>query len=69
MSEREKMKCPKCNGELEAGFIPGIGTLVGGISVWVNKSAYSKVLPFIRPKKRILTYRCTQCGFLESYAE
>jgi predicted RNA-binding Zn-ribbon protein involved in translation (DUF1610 family) len=64
------LSCPKCSGAMQSGVT---------LDYWnVNSSeqalwsaALQKNFPFARqPKsKKIITYRCTQCGYLESYAK
>ncbi|MDP4010790.1 MAG: PF20097 family protein [Candidatus Roizmanbacteria bacterium] len=62
----ENKACPKCKGEMEEG-------------VTKNKSAYAgknewgnQITPFgvgVTNPRDVSTYRCTSCGFLESYAK
>ncbi len=70
------LTCPKCAGAMEEGFLPDqsegfyvphwqpgspepVRFLGGNVGTFkVNKDQW-------RP---VITYRCTQCGFLESYA-
>ena len=66
-------RCPKCEGEMEQGFIRDVthgGRLVShwtaGIpekSFWTGTKAVAEgqIVP-------IGTFRCVSCGFLESYA-
>jgi hypothetical protein len=65
-------QCPKCNGQMEQGFVVDItygGRLVSqwaagapAKSVWVGtKLPEEKLIP-------IGVFRCASCGFLESYA-
>jgi hypothetical protein len=66
--------CPKCQGAMEEGFIPDrIGALRAAQptewykdalqrSVWFGVKTLGKVHHEVR------TYRCTGCGYLESYA-
>jgi len=68
------MKCQKCDGEMEAGFVPDYGYLSEGAqSQWIEgepeKSFWTGI---VQKGKRILlieSYRCTSCGFLEFYAK
>ena len=66
-------RCPKCEGEMEQGFI--LDAMHGGQiasrwaagapqkSFWTGTKAVSQdsVIP-------VGTFRCASCGFLESYA-
>ena len=76
---QSKMSCPKCNGEMDQGFV--IDNTYGAalVSQWMKgppKAAkfFGKVLATIvkTPKPADLipigTFRCSACGFLESYA-
>jgi hypothetical protein len=74
------VSCPKCTGRMAEGFAlerghyntPGIGSWVDG--PWVPPP--KKMLAFgdpLRLRERqqwpITGYRCTSCGYLESYAK
>ena len=68
----EMMKCPKCSGEMAQGFIAdAVQHAAQRVSSWVEgapeKSFWSgtKVPSGMIP---IGTFRCSTCGFLESYA-
>jgi Domain of unknown function (DUF6487) len=72
-------KCPKCQGEMEKGYIAdfkeGAGAIEGAgavVSRWVEgepeKSFWTGVKLRDRKQKEIKTYRCVGCGYLESYA-
>lgn len=64
------MKCPKCDNEMEEGFIPDsgwFGTVVSTNLGWKpgNEESFSN----IGKKIKIKAYRCKDCGYLESYAK
>ena len=61
------MKCSKCQGQLEEGFIPDSQF---GPEFWVAGENPSFLKRFLGYKNKLLitTYRCTKCGALESYA-
>ncbi len=67
MSENSKMKCPKCNSEMEEGFIvpatfpTNIITFGAGIYWSPHESGN------VGTRKSIKTYACQKCGYLESY--
>jgi ribosomal protein S27AE len=65
------MKCPKCGGTMSDGFI--LDDAHGGLvqSRWTGGPPVKSWLG-IRVKKKdrvpVTTWRCSKCGFLESYA-
>lgn len=69
--------CPKCDGEMVAGALLEKGTS-GNIDLmpteWVqfDTTYYEKHGYFkgkhVTDRRRVQTYRCTNCGLLESYA-
>src|SRR5262245_51400037 len=68
MTEEASQSCPKCNGEMEQGFVvdmaPG-----SRVSQWAPGAPFGMFALRI-PKSRhpIGTFRCSSCGYLESYA-
>ncbi|MGI9035191.1 MAG: PF20097 family protein [Pyrinomonadaceae bacterium] len=64
--------CPKCNGEMEEGFIVDYGYGITKPSDWVAgepvKSIWSGTKIKGKKQYKVATYRCARCGFLESYA-
>lgn len=68
-NKRKIMKCPKCNIEMEEGLIadrssnvnakytPQWGKKIGGMGFTLSDS------------HNVSTYRCSKCGYLESYAK
>jgi hypothetical protein len=64
--------CPKCQGDMEAGFIPDFsyGTILQ--SNWFAGDAEKSWRGSIKTSGKrqivITTDRCTKCGYLESYA-
>lgn len=69
-------QCPKCNGTFQEGFIAD-NTFPAKVipAIWVEgspeASAWSgkgsaKVAG--KAKRRVQTFRCLECGYLESYA-
>jgi predicted Zn-ribbon and HTH transcriptional regulator len=65
-------RCPKCKGAMVQGFIFEFDGPLRKVSSWVEgapeKSFWQKTK--VRKEKivPIGTYRCSVCGFLESYA-
>ena len=66
------LTCSKCGKPMEEGFVVD-NTYGGGlVSSWVAGPPEAKFLGGVkitgRDKFQIRTYRCPDCGFLESYA-
>ena len=69
-----KLKCPKCNSDMESGLIIDSYGDVGNQycqSKWAER--LTKVLGIFQGnpvnEKQIITYRCIKYGFLESFAK
>ena len=65
----DKLSCLKCNGVMQAGFIPNIPR---GQMVWYEGEApktYRASFMFGREALTVATSRCAVCGYLESYAK
>ncbi len=65
--------CPKCTGATEPGFIVDSGLLgAPSQSKWVQgEPKHSWQVPGVAMfsnRITVITYRCRECGFLESYA-
>ena len=66
------LTCPKCDADMELGFM--VDNSHGAIAEpeWasgpVQRSWWTGVKVSDRRKHVVQTYRCTACGFLESYA-
>ena len=64
--------CPKCSGTMEQGFVLDITH--GGVaqSRWVRGAPEKGFWTGIKWRDRVTayinTYRCIECGYLESYA-
>lgn len=64
------MKCPKCKTEMESGFLADTyGDIPGGTvkQEWGNGS--KNWLGQLTTQKKVVTYCCPECGYLESYAK
>jgi predicted nucleic-acid-binding Zn-ribbon protein len=75
MSDQEpSLICPKCRSEMEVGFLADRGDGDAKYqSVWVRgvpEPGFLGLTPKVwgRAQIKVLTYRCTRCGYLESYA-
>ena len=71
---REKrVECPKCKKAMSAGFLLGGNpSYYRTVVQWVDGVPQKSVWTGISIKKKLVrsvtTYRCTSCGYLESYA-
>jgi hypothetical protein len=59
------MKCPKCEGEMEVGIVKTKGGAPE--QEWGSKVNWSKI--GVENAHNIETFRCTSCGYLESYTK
>ena len=64
--------CPKCRGEMEDGFLVDHTYGTAAASEWVEgpveASFWTGVKLRGRERRRVSTWRCLRCGYLESYA-
>ncbi len=64
--------CPKCAAEMQEGFILDQSLTERLVARWVagspDKSFLGNAKTGGKEKHFIQTFRCTKCGFLESYA-
>lgn len=67
------LKCPKCGGKMEEGFVmdAGQGRVVNP-SHWIEgkpeRSMWFGTKIRGKAKHRVASYRCQKCAYLESYA-
>lgn len=66
------VKCSKCSAQMQEGLVVDLN--YAGIlpSMWVEGSAASSAPQSMMDGKRkvkTITYRCTKCGYLDSYAK
>ena len=71
---KNQIFCPKCKIPMQQGYILDsmYGNLVTTTSKW-SKGEPKKILAFALPSTdnksvEITSYRCPECGYLESYA-
>jgi predicted nucleic-acid-binding Zn-ribbon protein len=66
------LSCPRCGGSMEQGFIVDEGYGKKLVSAWIagepQKSFWAGLRVSARERVEVATYRCRQCGYLESYA-
>lgn len=70
----EILNCPKCKGIMENGFV--VDYTHGGVakqSVWskgpIKYDFWNLWIGAVKESLKISSYRCTSCGYLESYAK
>ena len=64
------MNCPKCQGEMEEGVSVDKTNFDPGIQSWGSKINSGLLKSHtIENEKKIKSFRCVGCGFLESYAK
>jgi predicted nucleic-acid-binding Zn-ribbon protein len=74
MAENEPAKtCPKCGRQMEEGYIPDRGYGVVQVAIWISGQPRKAFLGGIdidgKSMVAIQTFRCLECGYLESYAK
>ena len=67
------LSCPKCGASMEAGFILdkahyGMPTVSEWLEGEPEISFWSGLKTKNHERHNVVTYRCEECGFLESYA-
>ena len=67
------INCPKCEGLMEEGFIIDRGHYnAGTVNTWIEgepvKSFWSGIKVKNKQQFLVKTFRCANCGYLESYA-
>ena len=71
-SRHRSLSCPRCSGQMEAGFTVDEGHGTRSVPKWVEgepvKSIWTGLRLRGREKFEVVTYRCRRCGYLESYA-
>jgi hypothetical protein len=64
------LSCPKCNEQMQSGFIVDHAHGILRVSVWTAGAPESSFWTGLKVEdaRKITTYRCTGCDYLESYA-
>lgn len=73
---QKDLKCPKCSGKMEEGVsveykVIGSANFNSNnpkIETWGKKIKNNFFIDSVEKEIPITTYRCSKCGFLESYA-
>lgn len=65
--------CLRCSGKMEQGFLVDYkDTITYGRGAWAKgpkKKSFWEGFGEPKNPREIVTYRCTACGYLESYAK
>jgi hypothetical protein len=71
--ETPQLVCPKCQGLMEPGLVIDRGHYgVPAESQWLEGEPQYSWLGSLKAgghKRKVTTFRCMQCGYLESYAQ
>ena len=66
------LNCSKCNGQMEEGLVVDLNYKGTIPSMWVEDQTAAGesavVVDTHKRKVRTITYRCSSCGYLDSYA-
>ena len=72
MASARPIACPRCSGSMEAGFVVDESYGTRTVAKWVEGEPEPSFWTGIKLGNRVnldvRTYRCTGCGYLESYA-
>ena len=66
--------CPKCGGSMTEGFVMGrtYSSSIPALAAWIEGKPERSIWTGLRLKgrqqKELAAYRCTRCGFVETYA-
>ena len=67
------LNCSKCSGQMEEGLVYDLNYKGAIPSMWVEDRAgdggASGAVDNHKRKVKTITYRCSNCGFLDSYAK
>ncbi len=69
---RTPAACVKCGGSMSPGFVVDQGYGSAHVSTWQEgepkKSFWLGLKQSKEDQKEVTTFRCSRCGYLESYA-
>jgi hypothetical protein len=71
MSEQQPV-CPKCSGVMERGYVEDEGYGHRRVTAWSEGEPQQSIWMGVKRNSEplpIAVFRCTGCGFLESYAQ
>lgn len=65
--------CPKCSGSMSEGFVLDQGHGSRSVAAWVDGAPVKSIWTGVKLRGKtpieIASWRCTSCGYLESYAK
>ncbi len=68
----KRLACPKCQGDMEEGVMAAHHRAVVFPEKWMPGEPHKYVWDYTKEDqaalRQVKTYCCTQCGYLESYA-
>lgn len=71
--DQSDSRCPKCEGAMEEGFLRDAAHGANLQSTWVAGAPVHSFWTGVRLRGLVqlpvVTFRCRECGFLESYAQ
>ena len=64
------LKCTKCNGQMLEGLVVDFNYTGAMPSMWVGNETQAAGSNMTDGKRKVktVTYRCSDCGYLDSYA-
>jgi hypothetical protein len=65
-------RCSKCSGEMQEGLVVDLNYAGVFQSMWIDEQVGANSGPGAMDSKRkvkTITYRCSSCGYLDSYAK
>lgn len=65
------LKCTKCNGQMLEGLVVDFNYTGAMPSMWVEEKTQAGASNMMNGKRKVktVTYRCSDCGYLDSYAK
>jgi len=67
------LNCSKCSGQMQEGLVVDLNYQGAIPSMWiedqVGSNTSSRTADNNKRKVKTITYRCSNCGFLDSYAK
>ena len=73
VESKQDLRCPKCGSEMEIGYLLDHAHVNLVPTLWI-KGVLERSFWWLakirgKTKRMVVSYRCVDCGFLESYGE